>query len=164
VRILLFVASLAIFDLIIKIWTVRTLGFQNKLKLIGDLVWIIPIRNVGTSGKTLFATDGILILLQLLFLFVFYRIQTQGVAKGFKWASSLIVFGWIGNWADHFIFSDEAYPAQFTHMDYFYDGVLTNSVTSITQIMILGGWLLLLIMIIVRFRDVRKIFSNATSK
>jgi lipoprotein signal peptidase len=167
-RILIPVACIAVLDLIIKTWVVSTIGFQKELKLVEDTFSIIAIKNMrmafGFRDSTQFLLfEGIDIIFKLLFLFVFARIQTRDVAKGFKWAAAMIVFGWVGNLADRLIFSEEGDNGSYLHMDYFYDALATNAVTSITTMMIMIGWVLLVIMVLVRNKDVRKIFVRSKS-
>ncbi len=45
----------------------------------------------------------------------------------------MIAFAWLGNLSDHFILSSESnMPDFYAYMNWFYEGLITNTVTSIT--------------------------------
>jgi signal peptidase II len=161
-RILIIVLTITVLDLIIKAWALSALGFGNQMKLAGDIFLIVPVKNIRMSlGISNYWSIAVILdlLFKLLFLVFFTRIHNRVIADGFKWSSALILFGWIGNFIDRLLFSEG--DSSYIHMDYFYDGLVTRSVTSITTAMILAGWIVLLVVTIVRFRDLKKIFAKA---
>ncbi len=162
-KILLWTSSLALVDLIIKIALVKTRGYHNPIKIIGEYVWIIAVQNVAVPqpiGFPIWKVAGILFMLS--FMFVTFKIQTSAVSNGFKVTSAMIVFAWIGKHLDHFILASEnTIPESYGNMDWFYASMITESVISITTIMMNCGTVFFIILAIIKFKELRSVFAKS---
>ncbi len=69
-KVLLWTFSLAAIDLIVKIITVKTLGFLKPLKIVGEYIWIIATESVWAQNQVGFSLWNVgRKLIMLLFLF-----------------------------------------------------------------------------------------------
>jgi len=102
------------------------------------------------------------ILFRLIVLIFFIRIWKAPVSSLFKIACVFIVAGWIGNYIDRFAFSEG--NTGYVQMDYFYINGVFDFFFSLTGIIILIGWILLLIAMIIRVNDLKILFSRKQTK
>jgi lipoprotein signal peptidase len=164
-KVISLIALLVIIDLLIKSWVANNFGLGQKQELLGSSFMLVRVDNLGMATRLNSNLNiqeiggwGFKILSSVLFIKIF-RKETLSV---FKVSSTLILFGWIGNLLDRIFLSKGNQAYRF--MDYFYENVLTNSVTNISSILSMTGWIILFIFIIVRFREFKKIFNRAGNK
>lgn len=159
-KILLLPVLLMVADLIIKAWLVNTLPNGENITMAGGA---IAIQRITTYRMALRVNawphiiDFVHLAFQIAFVVFFMKALRANVHNSFKLASALIVAGWIGLYLDRFLFSAPGSGA--LYQDYV---IIANSfVTSLTSLMIMVGWILLLLSVVIRFKDLKIIFKRA---
>jgi len=94
---------------------------------------------------------------KIAFLF-FYKNSKKDTLNISKIATTLIIFGWIGNLLDRLLISDN--NGSYVQIDYFFDNVITKTATNISSMPSLTGWILLLIFAVIKFKKFKAIFKN----
>ena len=120
---------------------------------------LVTIGNVKTMKFAFSSTPIYMIfpIAQVLFVLLFFRLQKLEVHRLFKYSSTMIVFGWLGNFLDKLILSQDG--ANYLHLDYFNIGGSGNFM-NISSVLVLIGWILFLAAIIIGFKDLKKIFKR----
>jgi lipoprotein signal peptidase len=159
-KILLLPVFLMVADLIIKAWLVNNLPNGESINIAGEA---ITIQRITTHRMALrinawsHIIDYVHLAFQVAFVVFFMKALRANVHNSFKLASALIVAGWIGLYLDRFLFSAPGSGA--LYLDYV---IVANSfVTSLTSLMIMVGWILLLLSVVIQFKEVKIIFKSS---
>lgn len=102
-------------------------------------------------------TIAIKILFQILIFILFLRVQGLEIKKLYKISVSLIIFGWMGNYLDKFILMSG--DSNYQHLDYFRI-IGFRPFMNISTLMTSAGWILLLIAIVIGFKNLKLIFGK----
>ncbi len=162
-RFLIIISIIVVVDFLIKLIIVNTLQVHEEVNVIDNFFSIIRIHTMklayGFPGDY-WIIDIVRFTFHALILLLAIRIQKRNVYKTYKYSTIMIVCGWIGNYLDRFLLAmgDSSY----IQLDYLYFhavGIIFNLSTEV----ILVGWILLIVSIVVRFRDLNVIFSKEKS-
>jgi lipoprotein signal peptidase len=161
VRFMTLVGGVLILDILIKSIVVNVFQPTEMSELLGGIFSIGRIQTIRMAGFNFGAVSilfWITLMVQVLILWFTIRVQKRAVHKFYKYATIMIVFGCIGNYVDWILFSGGNFSYVYT--EYFYFS-LTGSLWSLTTLMITVGWLLLLLSVMIAFKDLKVIFSKA---
>jgi lipoprotein signal peptidase len=162
---LILVGCLVLVDLVIKaIISVQFQATEMKEVIPGFLSIgrIETIYGVGFNlQNALVLKVGLRILFQLALLALAVRAQRLPVHRWYKYATAMIAFAFVGNWLDWLLFADGRLHYVFTEYLWFH---FLGPVLSIATILDAVGWVLLLVSIIVAFRDLKIIFTRNKNK
>jgi len=100
------------------------------------------------------------IIFQLLFLIVFIRMLIRKTNNRSIIFSFMIIAGWAGNYFDKLFFSTSS---SYQHLDYLSFTIVSDAFTNLSSLMNLLGWILLLLAVIFKFKDFKKIFERSKS-
>lgn len=159
-KLILICFGITLLDFAIRIFisSKMTLGTFNEI--LGGLITVSPIKTSTIAfgnGPAIKLEQISIMVFQLLFVLLFVRIQKLEINKLFKYATTLIVFGWLGNYLDQ-IFLARGIP-NYQHLDYF--KILNiGSFTNISTILVLVGWVLLIFAVVIGFKDLKIIFRK----
>ncbi|MBN1181543.1 MAG: signal peptidase II [Bacteroidales bacterium] len=156
----LLVLILIIVDLLIKYIIISKLHQYQRIALLHGFIELCRIQtNSAAFGFASLNILGIIrLVLQVTFMILFIRIQFVSVNKWYKYSSALVVFGWIGNYLDKIIFSNG--EKTYAHLDYFYVRGFSHSILNLSTVMTLTGWIAFIMVIIIRFKDLKIIFHK----
>ncbi len=155
------VIAIVITDLVFKTIIVNTYDVREIYQIFGGLITIghVPtLRMSFGSGVNPMLLDTGMVLLFVILLFLFIKIQKIEIDKLYKYAITLIVFGWIGNYIDRIFLSKAV--SNYQHLDYFNISGVFRSFTNLSSIIAVLGWLLSVVAIVVKFRELGKIFKK----
>lgn len=153
--------GLIILDLFIKIFINKNYEQGQFNQILGGLFTIGNVKTVSMalgfdiSHKIMIA---IKVIFQLAIVLLFFRVQRLNIKKLYKVSVSLIVFGWLGNYLDKFILMSG--DSNYQHLDYFRI-IGFRPFLNISTVMTSIGWILLLIAIVIGFKDIKMIFGKA---
>lgn len=159
-RFILLALLLLIVDLFIKSFIINEFDLGEHRPILGEFVALIRVTTV-KSG--LFSASGDQFLniskaiFKLLIVLLAIRIQLRAVHKLFKYSTVLISAGWLGNLLDYSFSADG--NASYMSTEYLYLDFLRYCL-SITSLMILVGWLMLIASVIVYPKDLKKIIQR----
>jgi lipoprotein signal peptidase len=161
VRFMTLVGGVLILDILIKSIVVNVFQPTEMSDVLGgffSIGRIETVRMVGFNFGSVSILFWITVVMEVLMLWFTIRVQTRPVHNFYKYATIMIVFGGIGNYVDWILFSRGNFSYVYT--EYFYFS-LTGSLWSLTTLMITVGWLLLLLSVMIAFKDLKVIFSKA---
>ena len=152
--------GLIILDLVLKFIVDKTYEQGQFNQILGGL---FTIGNVKTLSMAMGfdisqkLTIAIKILFQILIFILFLRVQGLEIKKLYKISVSLIIFGWMGNYLDMFILMSG--DSNYQHLDYFRI-IGFRPFMNISTLMTSTGWILLLIAIVIGFKNLKLIFGK----
>lgn len=157
---------IVIIDLVLKYWISAHFEYGQGLEVLNNF---ISIRNIKTVRMTYgLVTNNsfhplitLTILLELLFLFLFIRLQRINIGRLYKISTLFIFFGIIGNYIDKFLFSKG--ENGYVQMDYLSINYF-SSFFNLSSLLYYIGWVSLIIAIIKNFKDLKKIFSRGVKQ
>lgn len=153
--------TIILIDLILKSVIIKNFEIGEKFQLIGGLITISRVQNLRLafgfeiSPKVI---EIIKIIIQVIFVLIFVKIQKVKINKLYKYSMTLIVFGWIGNYIDRIIFSNS--NSNYMYLDYLNISGVFRFFTNLSSLITSIGWLLILIAIIIKTKDLRIIFKK----
>jgi len=157
---LIIISIIVAVDFIIKLIIVNTLQQHEEVVVINNVFSIIRIHNIKLALRLqggYWMVDIVRFTFHAALLLLTIIIQKRNVHKLYKYSTVMIVGGWIGNYMDRFLLAqgDSSY-IQMDYLYFFMSGPVFNLSTTIISI----GWVLLIISVIIRFRDLKLIFSR----
>ena len=102
--------SLIVLDLILKSVVSSNIPQGEYQPILGGLLTIGSVKTVNNVYGSVLSTQIwpiIKIFLQALFVFMFLRMQRLDIHSLYKYASTMMVFGWLGNYIDKFVLFGE---------------------------------------------------------
>jgi lipoprotein signal peptidase len=157
-RFLILATAIIALDFISKIVVIKTFQPYEHIEWLGGLIGIGRISTVKMSFGFRFgyaSIDIVQIILDLILVIGFFKIQRIEISKLYKYAATLIVFGLLGNYLDRAILANG--NIGYLNLSYLN---LNNSFTNLSSLMHTIGWTLLLIALISKFSDFKLIFRK----
>ncbi|WP_018342733.1 signal peptidase II [Cytophaga aurantiaca] len=155
-KIILPIALLVAIDLLIKFQVRTHLEYGQMIELLGDKLMLTHVDNMGMAGFNVFKI-GIWIFKGFT-LILFILILRKNSLPIFMISSTLILLGWLGNSLDRLFFAKNTEGYMF--MDYFYENIITHTITNISSLLTIAGCILLLFSIIAHFNAFKDIFRK----
>lgn|GEM_PF-4065503 len=143
--------SILILDLILKSLIQRNIADGHYKEILGGLITLGKIPNFKMAlGSNVTATllSAVIIIFQLAFTYVSFLLQKSEVNNLFKYSTTVIVCGWLGNLLDKLFFSNG--NKSYVSLDYF-NIAGTSFYSNLSSVMTQIGWLLLLLAITLNF-------------
>lgn len=163
IRFLILVGCLILLDVMIKAIIASRFQPTEMIDVAKGFIVVGRIQNVsiafGLQSGFPWA-QLVRIFFQILMLLLAIRIQQRPVAKGYKYGSAMIVGGIVGNYIDRLLFSNGT-PG-FHSTGYFLIHPI-EGFHSISSLLITAGWLVVIVSIIISFKDLKVIFGGASS-
>ena len=160
IRFLILMACLVIIDVIIKAIVVNHFQPTQTAYVVEGHVIVGRIQNLsmafGFRGGFTWI-DVVRVIIHVLMVWLAVRIQQRPVSKGYKYGSAMIAGGIIGGYIDWLLFSGGT-PG-YRSMDYIAIHPI-EGMHSISSVLGTVGWVILIISIIISFKDLKVIFSR----
>ena len=153
--------GLIILDLLFKILINKNYEQGQYNQILGGLITIGNVKTISMALGFEISYKIILVIrivIQLLFVLLFFRVQGLNVKILYKYSITLLIFGWLGNYMDRFILMSG--DLNYQHLDYL-RLIGFRPFMNISTVMVSLGWILLLIAIVTGFKEIKMIFSRS---
>lgn len=156
---------IVVLDLVLKFWIRNHFEYGQGLGILNNTFYITNIKTIRMSlgfNNSFAPFTLISIVLELIFLFLFIKVQRIKIQSLFKISTLFIFFGLLGNYADKLLLSNG--EKGYVRMDYLAVPPLSSAFFNLCTVLCYVGWLLLIIAVIKNFGDAKKIFFQKKSK